>query len=659
MPLIRTLFGHRIGVPLTLSLVSILVFTLLRTALLIQSFPDLPREPLTLLEIYVEGLLYDLVVCIYAFAPLAILLELLPARAYHSLIHRHLLFALTAGLFFGIGVLIVAEWLFWQEFSVRFNFIAVDYLVYRREVTGNIAESYPVAALLGALALIALVKLYLVRGALKRALEEPSSPRQRVTSVVLSTLLIFGAAWFDGDRLSPLSANTYVDELAHNGLFQFFYAFRHNELDYERFYTLESPKAASRILRQEVRLAGEELVGRGLFDITRRVRPAGAERRLNVLLITVESLSAAYLGVFGNGLHLTPNLDRLARQGLLFTHYYATGNRTVRGLEAVTLGIPPTPGSAVVRRPNNANLFSLGSVLQAKGYDVSFLYGGYGYFDNMNAFFAGNGYRVIDRRQLAEDEQGFTTIWGAADEYLYLRAMREADKSYAAGRPFFSLLMTTSNHRPYTFPEGRLDAPQGTRTSAVRYTDWAIGNFLSEARKHPWFEDTIFIIGADHCASSAGKTALPLEGYHIPLIVYAPKHLQPRVISQLASQMDLPPTVLGLLDMRYTSRFFGRDILRTPPERGRALIATYQRLGLYEGNELVILSPRRQDEIELDPLGTDRVEPGSADPVRTARAIAYYQGASYALKHGLLAALPPAEHRLEPASTPRASAALD
>ncbi len=642
--MISRIFGHRVGIPVILALVSLTLFTGLRTMLLIESFPDLPQETMSLLAVYVQGLLYDLVVCIWAFAPLAIGLEVLPERIYHTVVHRHLMFALVAGLFFGIGFVMVAEWLFWQEFSARFNFIAVDYLIYRREVAGNIAESYPLVAILSALVIVALTKLYWVRGGLRRALEERTPPRQRAVSAGFAILLLVGASWFDGDRFAPLSTNTYVDELARNGLFQFFYAFRHNQLDYERYYSVEDPTLASELLRAQVLLPGERFTGSQLFDVTRRVSPPEAERKLNVILITVESLSADYLRAFGNSDGLTPNLDRLATEGLLFTRYYATGNRTVRGLEAVTLGIPPTPGNSVVRRPDNANLFSLGSVFRAKGYDVKFLYGGYGYFDNMNAFFASNGYEVIDRALFAEDEKGFANVWGVADEYLYRRTLREADRSHAAGKPFFSLLMTTSNHRPYTFPEGRIDAPQRNRKSVVRYTDWAIGHFIDEARRHAWFEDTVFVIGADHCAGSAGKDAVPLLRYHIPLIVYAPRYVAPRTVNQVASQMDLPPTVLGLLNLHYTSRFYGRDILRTPPDQGRALVATYQRVALYENDRLTILSPRRLDEIHLDPLGNDMVKPMAFDKTAGARTIAWYQGASWALKHGLLSALPPSAH---------------
>ena len=137
---------------------------------------------------------------------------------------------------------------------------------------------------------------------------------------------------------------------------------------------------------------------RGAFPGTRWIKPEaggverlepgrGSEQRLNVVLISIESMGAEFLGAYGDKRGLTPNLDRLAKESLWFSKVYATGNRTVRGLEALSLSLPPTPGQSIVRRPNNANLFTLGSVFEDKGYDAIFAYGGYGYFDNMNAYF--------------------------------------------------------------------------------------------------------------------------------------------------------------------------------------------------------------------------------------------------------------------------------
>jgi phosphoglycerol transferase MdoB-like AlkP superfamily enzyme len=154
----------------------------------------------------------------------------------------------------------------------------------------------------------------------------------------------------------------------------------------------------------------------------------------------------------------------------------------------------------------------LGNVLKERGYDVRFLYGGRGYFNNMNAFFSGNGYQVIDQSSSPDKDMVFTNAWGMSDEDPYTQAIHAADQASASKQPFFFHLMTTSNHRPYTYPEGRIEIPSGSgRSGGVKYTDWAIGDFLKRAQATPWFEDTLFVIIADHTAHSAGKTDLTVN----------------------------------------------------------------------------------------------------------------------------------------------------
>ena len=632
----------RFNLPAMLAFLTVVAFTTLRLLLTVISWPQLDHNLSELASVFLRGLLFDGVVAVYVYGFFAVFGTLIPEKWRKSQWGHKATLVIASIYLFALGFVIVAEWFFWQEFNARFNFIAVDYLVYRREVTGNISESYPVVPILSMVALVATSIAYLLRHRIQQSINHPLNRKHRLLALVTAILLMLGVGQLRGNDVPQLSNNMYIEELAHNGVFQFFYAFRHNHLDYPTFYqTITDLQKASHLLKTQVVLAHERLLyPHELFDVTRQVNVPEVERRLNVMLITVESLSADYMAAFGNQENLTPHLDALSKQGLFFSQYYATGNRTVRGLEALTLGIPPTAGSAVVRRPHNDGLFSLASVLNKKGYDSKFIYGGYGYFDNMNAFFAGNGYQVIDRTDFSEDEQVFANVWGVADEYLYLRTLREADKSYAAKKPFFSIVMTTSNHRPYTFPQGRINAPQKKWSSAVKYTDWAIANFIKQAKQKPWFNDTIFVISADHCSGSAGKTAVPVERYHIPLIIYAPQHITPKQIDQVASQMDVPPTILGLLNMDYVSRFVGRDILRTPKEEQRALIATYQRLGLYKNDDLVILSPQKHVEIHRQPLATDQVLRAEANPELVQEAISYYQGTDYMLKHGLLKAVP-------------------
>ncbi len=636
----RTLW--RLSLPALLAMMTVIAFTLLRVALLCRSATDVPFNVPDLAGLFLRGLLFDTVVAAYVYAFFSLFGLLMPERLRQSVLGHRATLAVAWVYLFALGFVLVAEWFFWTEFSVRFNFIAVDYLVYRREVTGNINESYAVVPILSTVAVIAAGVVWLLRKPIQTSINHPLTVKLRLLTALVTIIVVSITGSLRGDSVPALSTNMYVEELAHNGAFQFFYAFRHNDLEYDKFYKLAADtQKASQLLQANVVLPNEQLLHpQALFDVSRQVTVKEPERRLNVMLISVESLSGDYMKAFGSEDNVTPELDKLAKDSVFFTHYYATGNRTVRGLEALTLGIPPTPGSAVVRRPDNANMFSLASVLNAKGYDSKFIYGGYGYFDNMNAFFAGNGYHVVDRTDFAEDEKLFGNVWGVADEYLFLRSLREADKSYQAKKPFFSIIMTTTNHRPYTFPEGRVVGKQKNWMGAVRYTDWAIVNFIKEARKKPWFDNTVFVISADHCAGSAGKTAVPVDRYQIPLLIYAPKYLQPKVVTQVASQMDVPSTILGVLNMNYVSRFFGRDILRTPPEQGRALIATYQRMGLYKDNDLVILSPQRQVELHRNPLGNDQMLPPATNQPLTDSAIAYYQGADYALRHQLLKALP-------------------
>jgi phosphoglycerol transferase MdoB-like AlkP superfamily enzyme len=361
-----------------------------------------------------------------------------------------------------------------------------------------------------------------------------------------------------------------------------------------------------------------------------------AGKDLNVVLVSVESLSAEFLGRFGNSQNLTPELDRLAASGLEFTCLYATGTRTVRGLEALSIGTPPTPGQSIVRRPDNNSLENLGEELGENGWTPYWIYGGYGFFDNMNAYFGSNGYNVVDRTDL--EAAGLTphaeNIWGIADEDLFSLTIATLDRAHAEGQRFFAHVMTTSNHRPYTFPEDRIDLPQGKREGAVKYTDWAIGDFIRRSASKPWFDNTLFIITADHTSKAAGKTDLPLDRYHIPMIWYAPKIIEPSRMDRLMSQIDIGPSLMGWLGMSYSSRFFGYDIFALEEGRERAFISTYQKLGYLSAGRLVILDVNRAPEVADGLPVAAGSGPLKSDDDLIADAIAWYQSASHYFKHG-------------------------
>jgi phosphoglycerol transferase MdoB-like AlkP superfamily enzyme len=213
----------------------------------------------------------------------------------------------------------------------------------------------------------------------------------------------------------------------------------------------------------------------------------------------------------------------------------------------------------------------------------------------MQTYFQGNGFEIIDKASYPKEDIIFSNIWGTCDEDSYRVALDDFDRKAATGKPFHSIIFTISNHRPYTYPEGRItyDGEMKSRSAAVKYTDYAIGQFLAEASRKPWFGNTVFVIVADHCASSAGKTSIPVDKYHIPAIIYSPGFIEPGRVGKLCSQIDLMPTVFSLLHFSYDSKFYGQDIL-SPDYNERAFMATYQDLGYYSDGILTVLSPVRR-----------------------------------------------------------------
>jgi phosphoglycerol transferase MdoB-like AlkP superfamily enzyme len=581
--------------------------------------------PVDLVRPFLLGLWFDVVVLAGAAVPFVLYWLVLPKNWRGGRFDTAVTFgAFVVGVFL-IGFTAIGEHLFWTEFGGRFNFIAVDYLIYTTEVIGNIWESYPVVPLMSALLAAVLILTWSLRRSIRPMRDRLTiGARAPVAAVALAAAAVLLAA--TDFAWTERSTNALANELSSNGYFSLLHAFRHNEIDYARFYHTEDEASVSRRLHEIVDRGKGANSKSNLNDIIRDVVYPGPELRKNVILVMMESMGSEFLGQSGQKT-LAPNLDRLAEQGVFLSNLLATGTRTVRGLEAMTLSLPPTPGQSIVRRPRNDDLFSLGAVLRDRGYDTAFIYGGFGVFDNMNEFYARNGYRIVDRATMSSAEISFANVWGVCDEDLFVRVVREADAATAAGRPFLFQVMTTSNHRPYTFPEGRIDIAPGTgRPGAVKYSDYAVGKLVAEARTKPWFKDTLFVFVADHTAGAAGKAELDPTRYHIPAIFYAPDFVQPRKIDRLASQIDIAPSILGLLNISYRSRFLGDDQINGPQGQPRGFISNFQKVAMVRDGKIVILGPKREVKFYLAGRLADGAEP---DRALLRDAVAYYQFASH------------------------------
>ncbi|KJU83328.1 phosphoglycerol transferase family protein, alkaline phosphatase superfamily [Candidatus Magnetobacterium bavaricum] len=630
-------WGNRWRLLSLLYIVCIMVSSLTRVVLTVMSWSVLEPGMFVLLKIFSVGLVFDLVTMTYFAIPVVVYLTVVPNMVFMHRFHRLIVYAMSLASIYFVLFISVAEVVFFDEFGVRFNFIAVDYLIYTTELVNNIRESYPIYAILSAVGLVTLSLFMSIRRRITDVLiSSHEGVAVRIKFALLFLLLpLLSGLFFSKGRFDNISDNAYVKEIASNGIYDFFVALGANDLDYKRFYLTLSDDSVSRGLRALVREDNSVFVSDDkAYSIDRVIKGIGGDKdRLNVVVVVVESLSAEYMGVFGNKSALTPNLDRLSTEGLFFTNFLATGTRTVRGLEAVTLSLPPTPGGSIIKQQHNEELpMSWGWIMKQKGYQTAFIYGGDGFFDNMNYFFGHNGFdTIIDRKNFAKDEVVFENAWGVCDEALFSKAISEFDKSYVSKKPFFTLIMTTSNHRPYTYPDGRVDIASATgRDGAVKYTDYAIGKFIKDSSQRPWFKDTIFVVLADHCANSAGKTQLPVEKYRIPLFVYSPGRLNPMRIGKLASQIDVAPTVLALMGQGYRSGFFGKDILKLSPVDERAFIGTYESLGYIKNNKQVILQPN--GKVSVFELDHDRQVRTTSDEQLLNEAITYYQGAHEIIK---------------------------
>jgi len=482
-----------------------------------------------------------------------------------------------------------AEFCYWDEYGVRYNFIAVDYLNLEslEEVLTNLVEIYPLGLILFAVAAVASLVCWLMTrdGDLKDAGIGSFRAWRKNLAIILPGA-VFAALFLHIGYRNFGGRNAFATELQENGCWNFFEAAASTDLDYVRYFpTMEEDKALA--LRHTLCGQGE--------DGVRKVAPSGEPHKKNVVLIEMESMGADFMGRYGNPNGLTPVLDSLAKESLTFDNLFATGNRTVRGIESVTLCNPPTPGESIVKRSDCGDRYTVGDVFRQWGYSTRFLYGGDSGFDNMKAFFSENGYDIVDINDFKEGEVTFTHSWGACDEDTFGVALRLLDEDAKSGKPSFTHIMTISNHSPFTFPEGKIDfeGKMGTRNPAVRYADYAMGKFLDEARTREWFSNTVFVFVADHCATSAGKTRLPLDCYHIAGMIYAPGFIEPRAVEEIASQIDVMPTTLALLGLGYDAHFYGQDALDSL-YRGRAFLATFQDLGYYSGDILTVLAPVRK-----------------------------------------------------------------
>ncbi len=594
----------RYSITLGVFLVGVLISTVLRAALLIAYRADLDLTIAQYCSLFAVGLSFDVFVSLIGALPVGWHMAVYRDCFVESKYGRRLLWWFLGAQVCAVIFTCVAEWLFFSEFSSRLNYLAFEYVVYPHEVMNNIWQSYPIVPLVSAVAAVAVGLTYLLSRFFGHFNDIRPTVARRCVMFGSHVALIVALVPFVKYANIEMSENRVANEIAGNGWFSFGYYAWTCRYEYDHFYTTLVEEDAVAEVREmldgpSVKFASmQPQPTEQPFD--RVVHSDEPRRNWNVVLVFEESLGSDFVGALGDDRQLTPAIDGLVKDGLLFDNFYATGNRTARALEAVIAGFPPIPTESILKRDHSGHIYTLAHALGERGYHRTFVYGGRGIFDSVRPFMMANGFENFVEQKDYE-KPVFVNAWGVSDEDTLGRALNECEKLHETGSPFFVSVLTVSNHRPFTYPDGRIDLPSSElkRENAVKYADWALGDFMQKARQKPFAKDTLFVVMGDHGARVFGAPLFPMKSYRVPLIMVRPDGVQAgERHSTLGCSMDVATTILGMLGGAYRTVFYGQDMLRTPPSQGRAIMQHNHDLAwLTSNDQLFVLGLKHKREL--------------------------------------------------------------
>lgn len=548
--------------------------------------------------ILLQGVRFDLVLMGMLMGPVLLLAPWLSGHKAGGTLLRYYLAAVT----FFIVWLELGTIPFIDQYDSRPDYVYVEYLIYPREVFSTLLASYGLLML--SVGLVTLLSALLVWRMSRNLARIQSGKRLAgallLTPIVSFMLLAMIRSTLDHHPVNPstvaFTTDSMVNQLALNSPYTLIYAVyeqtRDNKGRSANYGRMDEDEVLNIVIRS-AGLEGEVDLRSNTPTMHDQVATRRFDRPLNLVIVLEESLGAEFVGSLG-GEDLTPNLDALAEEGIWFEQLYATGTRSVRGIEAIISGFPPTSRRSVVKlSETQRGFFTIASLLEKQNYQTSFIYGGSAHFDNMRRFFLNNGFQTVFDQKDYENPQ-FTATWGVSDEDLFLKANEYFES--LGERPFFSLVFSSSHHKPFEIPAGKVaerSGPNGPRHMAVAYADYALGRFLTMARASSYWDNTVFLIVSDHNSRVKGAHLIPIEHFHIPGAILGGT-IEPRIVPGITSQIDLLPTLLSLMGIDSRHPAIGRDLTR--PEYysggGRAQMQFHELQGWMVPGRVVIMRPR-------------------------------------------------------------------
>lgn len=590
-------------------------------------------------ELFLQGLRIDIVALCYLFGvPALFTVFFHTSDLWKKILRIWLTFSSVFIIFMEI-----ATPAFIETYDYRPNRLFIEYLIYPKEVFSMLMEGH-LSAVIFSLVFTALATLiyWKISGWAVKDLRPMSWKVRPIMALVVIAVSFIGArSSFQHRGINPamvaFSSDALVNSLVLNSGYSVIYAaqqFKDEEKSSEIYGKMDTDEMLHMVKTARGR-AASDYVSEKFPTLTKNIATYQGKPK-NIVIILQESLGAQFIGTLG-GKPLSPNIDRLAKEGWLFENIYATGTRSVRGIEAVTTGVTPTPARAVVKLNNaQSNFFTIADFLAKQGYETSFIYGGEKHFDNMASFFYGNGFKTIIDQQDYQNPK-FTATWGVSDEDLFDKADETFTKLQNEGKPFFSLVFSSSNHDPFEFPDGKIELyeqPKATRNNSAKYADYAVGHFFNLAKKSNYWKDTIFLVIADHDSRAAGASLVPIKNFHIPALILG-DGVEPRRDNRLVSQIDMPTTLLSLAGVSGNYPMIGYDLTQNV-NPDRAIMQFDQTQALMKGNrDVVIQMPNKTAQGYYYDKATETLTAKSVSEEMKQEALAYALLGSHLYKNRL------------------------
>ncbi|MGJ9418064.1 LTA synthase family protein [Massilia sp. CMS3.1] len=582
---------------LQMLLIGLVLLSMSRIALVAWQWDRVQATGLSA-SIFFQGIRADLILLGY-FAAIPLLLAPFIAHRISSRFWK------TAIVYWGTFALVfilfmeLASPQFIMQYDIRPNRLFIEYLAYPREVFATLWNGFRAAVIagIGFTCLLGAAIFQLLRRAAADTVMWPARKLLLVWPLVCLAVFVQIRSTTGHRPANPamfaLTGDAMVNSLIINSGWSVLTALgsmRNEAVSSEIYGTLPRAQVLAQV-RAAPWLQGARFDTPELPTLHRQEAAITRARPLNLVIVLQESLGATFVESLG-GLPVTPELEKLKHEGWWFEQLYATGTRSVRGIEAVVAGYAPTPARSVVKLSlAQQNFYTLAAGLGRQGYHTEFVYGGEAHFDNMRSFFTGNGFqKIVDHTDM---RPAFTGSWGASDEDLFDKSLERLAHLHARNKPFFSLIFTSSNHEPFEFPDGKIklhDPAKQTVNNAVKYADFALGKFIREAKKQAYWKDTVFLIVADHDNRVYGNSLVPIKKFHIPGLILG-ADIQPKRVTAIASQIDLAPTLLSLLGVSSEHPMIGRDFARDSTTPGRALMQFENYYAWLEGSSATILRP--------------------------------------------------------------------